>query len=129
MWRGVLDLFQLVRATARYPCQKWQPYIIHAAARLVDSDILAITYVNCRSIRATKGSYKPQNVESPEPPLFNHHRLPSSLRVPDHHLYSLLCNLDRKIRPNMKLTERKGCEATLRDLAFLITSVSFSRNP
>ena len=96
MWLGVLDLFQLVRATARYPCQNWQPYMIHSAARLVDHDILAITYVNRRSIGATKGSLKPQNVESPEPPLFNHHGQPSSLQVPDHYLYSLFCHLDRR---------------------------------
>ena len=94
MWLNVLDLFKLVRATARYPCQNRQPYMNHSAARLVHNDTFAITYVRRRSSRATKRSFKPQNVESPEPPPFNH-RLPSSLQVPDHHLYSLLCNLDR----------------------------------
>ena len=95
MWLGVLDLFKLVRATARYPFQNRQPYMNHSAARLVDNDTFAITYVHRRSPTATKGSFKPKNVESPEPPLFNHHSLPPSLQVPDHHLYSVLCNLGR----------------------------------
>ena len=96
MWLGVLDLFKLVRATARYPFQNRQPYMNHPAARLVDNDIFTITYVHRRSPKETKGSFKPQNVESPEPPLFNQPSLPPSLQVPDHRLYNLLCNLDTK---------------------------------